>query len=208
MTRIAAARTYSRVDRNPRSSSHRRVSLLGAVAQGEQCLLAAEPATGVGDGDDLLRGEERRVELRRRFRERAVVAVIPAEHRERNEDLAGVGHRPPVPQLTKMRGDRAQPLELDAARLQQGLCLVDRQRLSGLRARERPTLLLWGGWGHRPRAYYRADGSAHVENRASCEGIVGRHAYGSRSLEGAVTNTRTRTKCRHVMVKRRADAVR
>ena len=132
----------------------RRVSLLGAVAEGEQRLLAAEPPTGLGDGDHLLRGEERRGELRRRLRERAVVAVVAAEHRERNEDLAGVGHRAPVPQLAEMRGDRAQPLELDAARLQQRFGLVDRQRLPGLRARERPTSLLWGGCGHRPRAYY------------------------------------------------------
>ena len=68
-----------------------RVAVLGPVAQGEQRLLAALPPAGLGDRDDLLRREEGRVELGRRLGERAVVAVVAAEHGERDEDLARIG---------------------------------------------------------------------------------------------------------------------
>ena len=75
------------------------VPVLRPVAEREQRLLAAEPAPALGDRDRLLRRQERCVEAGGGLGERAVVAVIPAEHRERHEDFARVGDRPAVPQL-------------------------------------------------------------------------------------------------------------
>jgi len=76
-----------------------RVALLRAVAEREQRLLAPEPPAGLGDRHDLLRGKERPFEPGRRLGERAVVAVVPAQHRERDEDLARVGDGAAVSEL-------------------------------------------------------------------------------------------------------------
>ena len=92
-----------------------RVAVLGAVAQGEQRLLALLPPARLGDGHDLLGREERGVELGRRLGERAVVTVVAAQHRERDEDLARVRDRAPVTAVAEAGGDPQQLVERLAA---------------------------------------------------------------------------------------------
>ena len=73
-----------------------RPAVLGAVAEGEQRLLAAHRRAGAGDVEHLVRRQERRLALRaqlpRRRHERAVVAAVAAQVGERDEHLAAVGH--------------------------------------------------------------------------------------------------------------------
>ncbi len=76
--------------------ARRRVAQLGALAQGEERLVAPGLASGAGDGEDLLGGEVRRGEAGRRLGEGAVAAAVAAEHGERHEDLGGEGDPAPV----------------------------------------------------------------------------------------------------------------
>ena len=110
-----------------------RVPFLRPVPQGEQRLLAAERPAGLGDGHDLLEREERSLELRGRLGEGAVVAVIPAEHRERDEHLAGVRDGGPVGELPESRRHQHQPIQVLSSRRDQTLGLVHRQGLTGFR---------------------------------------------------------------------------
>jgi hypothetical protein len=73
-----------------------RVAQLGALAQGEERLVATGVPSGPGDAQDLLGGEVGRGEAGRRLGEGAVAAAIAAEHGEGDEDLGRVGHPPPV----------------------------------------------------------------------------------------------------------------
>ena len=70
----------------------RGVALLGALAEGEQRLVAAGPGAGTGDGEHVVGVEVGLVQAGGRLRERAVAAAVAAQHRERDEDLGGVGH--------------------------------------------------------------------------------------------------------------------
>ena len=92
--------------------------------------------------------QERRVELRRRLGERAVVAVVPAQHRERDEHLARIGDGPAVAQVPEAGGDRHQLLERLAPRREERLRLGDRERLARAGARQRAPELM-GGLDHR-----------------------------------------------------------
>ncbi len=64
-----------------------RVAVLGGLAEGEQRFVATQRGAAARDREDLVDGEERCEEVRRGFGERAVPASVPAQHRERNEDL-------------------------------------------------------------------------------------------------------------------------
>ena len=79
------------------------VAILRAIAQGEQGLLASLPAPGLGDGHDVVWSEEGLLESGWRLGERAVVAVVPAEHRQGHEHLAGVGDGRTVAQVAEAR---------------------------------------------------------------------------------------------------------
>ena len=68
--------------------SRDRVPLLRPVPQREQRFLAAEAPPCLGDRHDLLGRQERTLELGRWLGERAVMAVVATQHRERDEDLA------------------------------------------------------------------------------------------------------------------------
>ena len=73
-----------------------RVAQLGALAQGEERLVATGFLAGAGDAQDLLGGEIGGGEAGRCLGEGAVAAAVPAEHGERDEDLGRVGHPTPV----------------------------------------------------------------------------------------------------------------
>jgi hypothetical protein len=113
-----------------------RVSLLRLVAEGEEGLLAPHPAPGPGDGHDLLGGEERPVQLRGWLGERAVVAVVPAEHGERDEHLPRVRDGLAVSEIAKPGGDIAQLTQRVASRREERLHLQDGERLSGAGPRQ------------------------------------------------------------------------
>ena len=148
-----------------------RVALLRAVAEREQRLLAPEPPAGLGDRHDLLRGQERPFEPGRRLGERAVVAVVAAQHRERDEDLARVGDGAAVSELAQVRGERHQAFEVRTARREQRLDLVGRQRLAGTGAGERaPERVRGRGLGHPLRErttlpWMRVDGARGRDRR-------------------------------------------
>ena len=60
---------------------------LRTLAEGEQRLVASDLGARHGDGEHLLGREVRRIEARRRLGERAVPALVLAQHRERDEHL-------------------------------------------------------------------------------------------------------------------------
>ncbi len=68
-----------------------RVAVLRPLAEGEQRLVAPERGAGPGDRQHLVDRQVRVVEARGRLGERAVAAPVPAQHRERDEDLRRVG---------------------------------------------------------------------------------------------------------------------
>ena len=63
------------------------VALLGLLAQGEEGLVAACRLPGLGDGQDLLGQEVGGGDTGGRLGEGAVAAAVPAQHRQRDEDL-------------------------------------------------------------------------------------------------------------------------
>ena len=69
---------------------------------------ARRPA--VGDRNRLLRRQERGVRARRRLGEGAVVTVVPAEHRERDEHLRRVGDDVAVTQVAQARRELHEPV--------------------------------------------------------------------------------------------------
>ena len=119
------------------------------VAQGEQGLLAAELPAGLGDGHHVLRSEERRVELGRRLGERAVVAVVPAQHGQRNEDLARVRDRAAVAEVAQPGGDLQQLAERVTPGAKHRFGFIDGEGLSRAGPRQRSAEGV-GGLGHRP----------------------------------------------------------
>ena len=114
------------------------VAVLRAIAQGEQRLLARTSAASPSDGEHLFRREERCFELGRRLGERAVVAVVAAEHRQWDEDLARVGDAVARAEIAKLRGHRLQPHEVFTSGHHELGRLVLGQGLASLGARERP----------------------------------------------------------------------
>ena len=68
------------------------VAQLGALAEGEQRFVAARPGAAGGDLQHLLGRQVWRVEPRRGLSERAVAALVAAEHGQRDEHLRAVGH--------------------------------------------------------------------------------------------------------------------
>jgi hypothetical protein len=108
-----------------------RVPLLRLVAEGEKGLLAPHPAPGTGDGHDLLGGEEGPVQLRGWLGERAVVAVVLAEHGERDEHFPRVRDGLAVSEIAKSGGDIAQLAQRLASRREQRLHLLEGERPSG-----------------------------------------------------------------------------
>ena len=66
------------------------VAELGLVAEREERLVAARLGAGARDGEHLVGGHVRALAAARRLRERAVVADVAAELRQRDEDLRGV----------------------------------------------------------------------------------------------------------------------
>ncbi len=66
------------------------VAELGLVPEGEERLVAACLGPGTRDGEHLVRRHVGALAPPRRLRERAVVADVPTELRERDEDLRGV----------------------------------------------------------------------------------------------------------------------
>ena len=124
------------------------VPLLRPVAEREERFLAAHLPTRLGDRDDLVGGEERVVQLGGRLGERAVVTVVAAEHRERDEDLAGVGDGVAVAEIPEARGEGHEPLEVGSPRGQERLGLVERNRLPRPGASDGATQLLRGRLGH------------------------------------------------------------
>ena len=74
----------------------RGVAQFGALAQGEERLVAPGRLSGARDGEDLLGGEVRRSDAARRLGEGAIAAAVAAEHGERHEDLRREGDPAPV----------------------------------------------------------------------------------------------------------------
>jgi hypothetical protein len=126
-----------------------RIPVLGPITEREQRLLALLPTSRVGDGHDLFGGEERRLQLGRRLCEGAVVAVIPAQHGQRNEDLAGVRDRAAVAEIAQTGGDLQQLAERVTPGTEQRLGFVDGEGFTRAGPRQRPAEGV-RGFGHRP----------------------------------------------------------
>jgi hypothetical protein len=114
------------------------VSILGLVAEREERLLASGRPAGLGDRDDLLRRQVRVIELRGRLGERAVVAHIPTQHGERDEDLPRVRDRAAAAEVSQRRRDLEELGEALAGRAEKDGRLIECERLTARRARERP----------------------------------------------------------------------
>ena len=69
-----------------------RVAVLGALAQGEERLVAAGGPSGPGDVEDLVEREVGRLQPGRGLGEGAVAAPVAAQHGQRDEDLGREGH--------------------------------------------------------------------------------------------------------------------
>jgi hypothetical protein len=70
------------------------VAELGLVPEGEERLVAAGRGPGAGDGEHLVGAHVRALAAPGRAGEGAVVADVPAELRQRDEHLGGVGDEP------------------------------------------------------------------------------------------------------------------
>ena len=79
--------------------ARRAVAQLGLVAEREERLAAAGPLAGARDREHLVDRHVRPLPAPRRPRERAVVADVAAELRQRDEDLRAVGDEPPARSL-------------------------------------------------------------------------------------------------------------
>ncbi len=85
-----------------------RVAQLGPFAEGEERLVAARSAPGAGHREDLIGRQVGRGEASRGLGERAVAAAVPAQHRQRNEDLGREGDPAPVCAVTHDAGQLGQ----------------------------------------------------------------------------------------------------
>ena len=108
----------------------------------------------------LLGREERGVELGGRLGEGAVVAVIPAEHGQRDEDLARVRDDVAVTQVAQRGRLRHETGQIGPAGLQERLGLIEREGLARLGTRERPAERVRGPLGHdgEPTTLYPYEG--------------------------------------------------
>ena len=141
ITPIADARTYSSVEPYPRAASQPRATSYRSSGRSPRVNSASlharsPPPRAIASTSSGVRYGA--LELRGRLGERAVVAVVATEHRERDEDLARVGDAVARAEVAQVRGDRAQSLEVLAARGHQLGRLVDGHGLALLRARQRP----------------------------------------------------------------------
>ena len=150
-------------------------AVLGAVAEGEQRLLAAHRRAGPRDVQHLVGGEERRLALRAqlpgRGHERAVVAAVAAQVGERDEHLAAVGDHARAagrgqPGVAHAGGRGQQPVEglagAQAAGVQQRLGLGGVEGHAALGAGERAAQRGLGGCGQ------RAHGPVDASRRSLC----------------------------------------
>jgi len=113
-------------------AARRRVAQLGALAQGEQRLVAARRQAGPGDVDDLVVRQVGVGEARRGLGERAVAAAVLAEHRERDEDLGGVGHPVAVVAVPDLGGLGHHLVEVEAEQVGAlGAVLTGHRRAEG-----------------------------------------------------------------------------
>ena len=85
-----------------------RIPVLRPLAEREQRLMTSGRRATPRDAQDLLGREVRRGQPGRRLRERAVPALVAAQHRERDEHLRRVGDAPPVSAVTHGPGPRRQ----------------------------------------------------------------------------------------------------
>src|SRR5262249_18302443 len=77
------------------------VAKLGLVAQREERFVTARRGTGGGGLEHSLAAHVRPLTGARRLREGAVMADVPAELRQRDEDLRRVGDEPAVARVAK-----------------------------------------------------------------------------------------------------------
>ena len=89
----------------------RAVAQLGLVAEREERLAAAGRDALARDLEGLVDGQVGALASPRRPRERAVVAHVPAQHRERDEDLRRVGDADPVALVAYPPSSGQQPVE-------------------------------------------------------------------------------------------------
>ena len=75
------------------------VALLGTFSQGEQGFVATHASPVAGDAQHLFRREIGRPETSRRLSERAVPALVAAQHRQRDEHLRRIGDAGAVGQI-------------------------------------------------------------------------------------------------------------
>jgi hypothetical protein len=136
-------------------------AVLRSVAEGEQRLGATELTALAGDLEDLVGGEVRRLpvagEVARCGDEGAVVTPVAAQPGDRYEDLGGVGDHAGTAGgdqagVTDPGGHGAEPVQVSAARSQQGGGLVDIEGGAPFGACQRTANLLWSH-GHRRSGY-------------------------------------------------------
>ena len=118
-------------------------AILGPIAEGEESLSASEGNSAAGDVEDLIGREIRRGHAVRDSRESAVVAAVPAQAGERDEDLGRVGDdsgQPGVlePAIAQRSGDVEQLLEGIPTGADQPGGLVGREGRSPPGAGQRP----------------------------------------------------------------------
>ncbi len=77
------------------------VALLGTFAEGEQGLVASGRGSATGDCKDVVGCQVRRRQPSGRLRERAVAALVAAQHRQGDEDLGRICH--PAPERSAAR---------------------------------------------------------------------------------------------------------
>ena len=78
------------------------VAELGLVPEREERLATARRGAGTSDREHLVLGHERPLSAPRRPRERAVAADVPAQRRQRDEDLRRVRDERPAPQSPRL----------------------------------------------------------------------------------------------------------
>ena len=96
------------------------VPQLRLVAQREQCLAATGRGPGAGNGEDLVDGHVRALAAARGLRERAVVADVATQLRQRDEDLRRVRDDAPLPLVPEHTSLSAQILQRPPKQLHQG----------------------------------------------------------------------------------------
>src|SRR5690606_37021488 len=91
------------------------VAALRLIAQGEEGLLATGGGACPRNLEHLLAGHECGFAFARRARKGAIVADVPAQVSQRNEDLARVADDPAVPLVAEGGCGRDQPVQVRRA---------------------------------------------------------------------------------------------